>query len=247
MSEHHMKTTHPGTAGHEIRRYLAAVDQAASALSPGARARLTGGLAERIAVALAERPGEAAAVLAEFGDPYEIGADAVREAGPVEEPSPWTGPGRVVGLFTACTVLGIVDQVSPGDAVHDVLGFPVLLLMLGGIAALSLSGWWSRAQKWTAFAWLLVPNFLVIVVSALTGTTVTTEITGLGSLGVATFVVGEGIRAGLYRWLWLRRSEPAPRREPSGFPRWARFLVIAVAAVFVAVEAAVWITALLGS
>ncbi|MEV6261217.1 hypothetical protein AB0M42_10765 [Streptomyces sp. NPDC051784] len=237
-----MNTTHPGSAEHEIRGYLAAVDQAASALSPGARARLTGGLAERIAVALAERPGEVAAVLAECGDPYEVGATAVREAGPARQTSFWTRPGTVVGLFAASTVLGAVAQLAPGDTVHTVLRLPVLLLMFGGIAALSASRWWTRARKWTAVAWIFVPNCLVIAASALTGHTATTELSGLSPLGVMTFLVGEAIRVGLYGWLWIRRSEPAPEWAPSSFPRWAKVLVITVAVLFVAAEVSLWIS-----
>ncbi|MFG2429204.1 hypothetical protein [Streptomyces sp. NPDC048590] len=236
-----MNTTRPDSAENEIRGYLSAVDRAASALPPAARARLTGDLAERIAVALAERPGEVAAILDEYGDPYELGAAAVRDAGPAVKESFWTWPGRVVGLLAAGTVLGIIAQLAPGEAVHGILRLPVFLLMYGGIAALCMSRWWTRNQKWTAAAWLFVPNLLVITATTLTGHTATTEIDGRDALGVSMFVLGEGIRAGLYLWLWSRRSEPAPRWEPSSFPRWARVLVVSFAALFVVAEVVLWI------
>ncbi|MFE3515384.1 hypothetical protein [Streptomyces sp. NPDC059166] len=236
-----MHTTSPHAAENEIRGYLSAVDRAASALPPSARARLTGDLAERIAVALAERPGEVAEVLDECGDPYEIGSAAVRAAGPATKESSWTRPERVVGLFAAGTAVGIVAQLAPGEAVHGILRLPVFLLMYGGIAALCMSRWWTRARKWTAVAWIFVPNLLVITVAGMAGHTATTEIDGGNALGVSTFVVGECVRVGLYLWLWTRRSEPAPRWEPSAFPRWARVLVIGVVALFVVAEVVVWI------
>ncbi|MCZ0975297.1 hypothetical protein O1L55_36605, partial [Streptomyces albulus] len=73
--------THP-----EIRRYLAAVDRAASALPGGRRRELVADLGEHIDVALAERPGQLAQILTELGDPEEIAATALREEGAADAP-----------------------------------------------------------------------------------------------------------------------------------------------------------------
>ena len=69
----------------EIRRYLAAVDQAAFALPADRRNQLVDDLAARITVALAERPGVVTAILAELGDPHDIAATALHESGTLSE------------------------------------------------------------------------------------------------------------------------------------------------------------------
>ncbi|WP_432165755.1 DUF1700 domain-containing protein [Streptomyces sp. bgisy031] len=225
-----MKTTatHP-----EIRRYLAAVDRAASALPAGRRKELVGDLSEHIGVALAERPGELDQILAELGDPQDIAATAVREDAEYDDPDQRRGnPRTVLALLAASSVMGLL-AVAPHA---DVLNFPILVVTVLGFAALAMSAWWTTARKWITVAWFILPNLFLRVVD---------QAFGLGhSVEVALSFLAVAVRAGVLVWLWRHRVTPeGPGRISFRLPRWARILLWSLLAVFLVFEVSMWVAA----
>ncbi|MEV6191165.1 hypothetical protein AB0M19_02075 [Streptomyces sp. NPDC051920] len=148
-----------------------------------------------------------------------------------KKPSAWAGPRRIVWLLVAGSLLGVVNQLSSSGELHDVLNLPVLLLTGGGILAMCLSPWWGRSQKWTAAAWLLVPNWLAALLASVIGSHAVHWVLTLAAVGV---------RVGAIRWLWLSRTAPAPDRESFRLPGWARVLCWSAVILAVVFEAVLW-------
>ncbi|MGW5634359.1 DUF1700 domain-containing protein [Streptomyces sp. NPDC003832] len=226
-----MKTT---TTDPRIRRYLTAVERAASALPAAHRRELMADLSEHIDVALAERPGELDEILAELGDPRDIAATAVREDAYYDDPEQRRGnPRTVVALLAASSLMGLL-----GVAPHaEVLNFPILVVTALGFAALAMSAWWTTARKWTAVAWFILPNLFLRVID---------QAFELGH--PAEFVascVSVTVRAGVLVWLWRHRVTPeGPGRLTLNIPRWARVLLWTLLAAFMLFELFFWLTGL---
>ncbi|WP_406837256.1 DUF1700 domain-containing protein [Streptomyces sp. AHU1] len=225
-----MKTTatHP-----EIRRYLAAVDRAASALPTGRRRELLSDLSEHIDVALAERPGELDRILAELGDPQDIAATAVREDAAYDDPEQRRGnPRTVVALLAASSVMGLLTAAPHADA----LNFPILVVTALGFITLALSAWWTTARKWTTAAWFILPNLFLRVVD---------QAFGLGHPAeFAMSCISVVVRAGILVWLWRHRVTPeGPGRIAFRLPRWARILLWTLLVLFLAFEVFMWVSA----
>ncbi|MFK0294021.1 HAAS signaling domain-containing protein [Streptomyces sp. NPDC090442] len=218
-----MKTlSHP-----EIRRYLASVRRATSALPAGRRKELIDDLTEHIQVASAERPGELAAILAELGDPDEIASTALRRYGTATGRRGARNPQLIVTLLALGSILGALRQVP-----H--LGQLALVAMVAGVVALCLSPWWTAQQKWIAVAWLVLPNW---VLAALHGT-----VAGFGhGAEIANTLVAVAIRAAALVWLWRRRVAPEPGRSRLRLPRWALVLCWSATGLVVALEVVVWL------
>ncbi|WP_158997796.1 hypothetical protein [Streptomyces aureus] len=158
-------------------------------------------------------------------------ADAVDGHLAARKPSAWSSPRRIVWLLVSGSLLSFVNQLSSSDEMHDVLNLPVVLLTGGGILAMCLSPWWSRSQKWTAAAWLLVPNWL----AALLASAIDSH-----AAHWALTLAAVGIRVGAIRWLWLFRTAPAPDHEWFRLPRWARILCWSAVILVVVFEAVLW-------
>lgn len=204
------------------RRYLVAVDRAASALPPDRRAELQADLAEHIDVALAERPGELDAVLAELGDPREIAATALRESAESGEPvlRGRGSPRTVIALFAVHEAGFLLSCLPMSGAVEQ----GTVIAFVCGLVTLCISRWWTAAQKWTAVAWLLLPGV------ALQG--VDTALGGGTPASIACRTADAIIRIAALVWLWHRRSAPTgPGYAP--IPRWVKIALWAVPIVCV--------------
>ncbi|MGW1966207.1 DUF1700 domain-containing protein [Streptomyces sp. NPDC001935] len=220
--------THP-----QIRRYLAAVDRAASALPAARRKELLADLSEHIDVALAERPGELDQILAELGDPQDIAATAVREDAEYDDPDGRRGnPRTVLALLAASSLMGLL-AVAPHS---EELNFPILVVTALGFIALAMSAWWTTSRKWITVAWFILPNLFLRVVD---------QAFGLGhSVEVALSFIAVAVRAGVLVWLWRHRVTPdGPGRIAFRLPRWARILLWSLLALFLAFEVFMWISA----
>jgi uncharacterized membrane protein len=134
--------THP-----EIRRYLAAVERAASGLPAARRRELLADLSEHIQVALAERPGALPAILAELGAPHDIAATALHE----DDESLGDLPRRSKPLTTILlwTIAFLCGYASYWSALHALI-LPGFALVIAGLVSLWRSPWWSSRHKWTA-------------------------------------------------------------------------------------------------
>ncbi|PKT71903.1 hypothetical protein CW362_16770 [Streptomyces populi] len=221
-------TTHP-----EIRRYLAAVDRAASALPAGRRKELLADLSEHVDVALAERPGELDQILAELGDPQDIAATAVREDAEYDDPDQRRGnPRTVLALLAVGSAMGLLTAAPHSD----VLNFPILVVTVAGLVALAMSAWWSTARKSIFVAWFILPNLLLRVID---------QAFGLGHpVHVAESCISVVLRAGILVWLWRHRVTPdGPGRIAFRLPRWARILLWSLLALFLTIEVFMWISA----
>ncbi|MER5603444.1 hypothetical protein [Streptomyces sp. NPDC002265] len=225
-----MKTT---ATRPEIRRYLAAVDRAASALPAGRRKELLADLSEHIDVALSERPGELDRILAELGDPQDIAATAVREDAEYDDPEQRRGnPRTVLALLAASSVMGLLALAPHADA----LNFPILVVTALGFVALAMSAWWTTSRKWITVAWFFLPNLLMRVVD---------QAFELGhSAEFAASCILVVVRVGVLVWLWRHRVAPeGPGRITFSLPRWARILLWSLLAAFLAFEVFMWISA----
>ncbi|MGW2842397.1 DUF1700 domain-containing protein [Streptomyces sp. NPDC001493] len=222
-------TTHP-----EIRRYLAAVDRASSALPSDRRRELVADLSEHIDVALAERPGELDQILAELGDPRDIATTAVREDAASTDPGQKRGnPRTVLTLLALGSAIGILPQIAGHG---EQLNFPVLVLNIAGLVALALSAWWTTSRKWLTLAWFIVPNLLMRALD---------QPLGLGHAAEVVFSCASiAIRAGVLVWLWRHRVVPeGPGRISLRVPRWARILLWSLLILFLGIEVILWISA----
>ncbi|MCX5399345.1 hypothetical protein [Streptomyces sp. NBC_00102] len=222
-------TGHQDTDGQEVRRYLDAVEQAVSALPARRRKETVGGVAERVAVALAERPGQLARILAELGAPEQVGAAAVDAYQADVEAPWWSSPRLIVWGLAAGSLVSVLGRLPSGDGVQEIFALPVFFLTFGACVALCLSPWWSRGRRCAALAWLLVPNlFLSLAMGA----------TDSHGIRITLSVVSVAVRAGVLWWMWSGRTTPEPDRHR--FPRWAKVLSwIAVGAV-AAGETVLW-------
>ncbi|MGW1068056.1 DUF1700 domain-containing protein [Streptomyces aureus] len=221
-------TTHP-----EIRRYLAAVDRAASALPAGRRKELLADLSEHIDVALAERPGELDQILAELGDPQDIAATAVREDAEYDDPDQRRGnPRTVLALLAVGSAMGLLTMAPHSD----VLNFPILVVTVAGLVALAMSAWWSTARKWIFVAWFILPNLFLRVID---------QAFSLGHPAhIAESCISMVLRTAILVWLWRHRVTPdGPGRIAFRLPRWGRILLWSLLALFLAFEVFMWISA----
>ncbi|PWI18037.1 hypothetical protein DI272_30705 [Streptomyces sp. Act143] len=226
-----MKTTatHP-----DIRRYLAAVDRAASSVPAGPRKELLADLSEHIDVALAERPGELDQILAELGDPRDIAATAIRENAEYSHPGRRRGnPRTVLALLAASSVLGLLGAAAPHA---EALNFPILVVTALGFATLAMSAWWTTSRKWISVAWFILPNVFLRAVDQAFGLSHSAEAT------LSFFAVA--LRAGVLVWLWRHRVAPeGPGRIDFRLPRWARILLWSLLAAFILFEVFMWVSA----
>ncbi|MFB7635660.1 hypothetical protein ACFC0M_32560 [Streptomyces sp. NPDC056149] len=212
----------------EVRRYLASVRRASSALPARHRKELIDGLAEHIAVASAEHPGELAPILAELGDPDEIAATALR-AYETATGRPWArNPQLVLALLALGSTLGALRQVPHMGQ----LVLPALVAMVAGVVAMCLSPWWTTRRKWIAVGWLVLPNWIL---SALHGT-----VAGSGhGAEIANTLVAVAIRTAALVWLWRRRVAPEPGQSRFRLPRWALLLCWSATGLIVLLEVAI--------
>lgn len=205
------------------RRYLAAVDRAAAALPPDRRAELQADLAEHIDVALAERPDELDAVLAELGDPQEIAATALREYGDAGEPvlRGRGNPRTVIAQFTVWQVSVLLGYL-PTSGLSEWFAVGAFTC---GLVSLCRSAWWTAAQKWITVAWFILPTFALQATDAALGGTAST---------IACRTADAIVRVGAIAWLWRRRTIPTgPGYAP--IPRWVKIVLWAVPAAFLVV------------
>ncbi|MGW2278778.1 hypothetical protein [Streptomyces sp. NPDC001770] len=141
----------------------------------------------------------------------------------------WSSPVLIVWGLAAGSLVSVLSRLPSGDGTAAVATLPVFLLTFGAGLALCLSPWWSRTRRWTAVAWLLLPNLLLAL--------------GIGAtdnraIHITLSVVSLAVRAGTLWWMWHNRTAPDPGRHR--FPRWARVLTwIAVGAV-AAGETVLW-------
>ncbi|MFD6424945.1 HAAS signaling domain-containing protein [Streptomyces sp. NPDC060198] len=222
-------TDHLDTDGQEVRRYLDAVEQAVSGLPAHRRKETVGDVAERIAVALAGRPGRITQILAELGAPEQIGAAAVDAYRADVQVPWWSSPRLIVWGLAAGSAVSLLSRLTADDEIPEIFALPVFYLTFCGCVALCLSPWWSRSRRCLALAWLLVPNlFLALAMGA----------TDSLAVQITLSVVSVAVRAGALWWMWSCRTAPEPDRHR--FPRWAGVLSwIAVAAV-AAGETVLW-------
>ncbi|MGW0859015.1 HAAS signaling domain-containing protein [Streptomyces sp. NPDC002690] len=226
-------TTHPtdhrDTDGQEVRGYLDAVERAVADLPARRRKEVVGGVAERVAVALAERPGQLAHVLVELGTPEQVGAVAV-DAYRADARTPWwSSPGLIVWGLAAGSLVSVLGRLPSDDGISEVFALPVFFLTFGCCVALCLSPWWSRSRRCAALAWLLVPNlFLSLAMGA----------TDSQAVRITLSIVSVAVRAGALWWMWNGRTTPEPDRHR--FPRWAKVLSWIAVGVVAAGETVLW-------
>jgi uncharacterized membrane protein len=214
----------------EIRKYLASVKRAASALPARRRKELIEDLTEHIEVSLAERPGEVEAILGELGNPHDIAATAVSEDEATTGSSEPRNPQLVMALLMLGSVLGVLRSAPQAGQ----LALPAIVAILGGVVAMCLSPWWTTQRKWLTVAWLVLPNWII---SSLHGTAA-----GFGHEAVVAGTLVEiTIRAGTLVWVWRCRVAPEPGHSRFRIPRWALVLCGSAAGVFVIVEVIAWV------
>ncbi len=218
----------------ETRRYLAAVDREAAALPAEERRDLVADLDEHIQVALAERPGSLAAILAELGDPEEIAATALRE-------SRFADPRRQSrDLARLCISLWAMAAIVGDPSLLPGCGFltaPATVVELAALVVLYRSPWWTTERKWIAFLLLVLPNVALNELAGIAG--------GGWPAGVAVLIVKLAVRGAVLTWLWRVRTAPVAvgLRQPT--PRWLvnlriGALVLAVLIVVGLAAGALW-------